>query len=76
MYGLGLRRDTKLAASADDRQEHVDAHSGTQHDFLRRHERAAVKAATGGYQAMLDIAPCLLKRVADTRRTTTEHSNS
>ena len=67
MYGLGPWRDSKLATDACACQEHVDAHSGTSHDFLRRHERAAVKAATGGYQAMVDIAPRLLPRVADTR---------
>jgi ribonuclease HI len=67
MYGLGPWRDSKLVTVAGDRQEHVEAHSGTPQDFLRRHERAAFEAASGGYEAMHDIGPCLLKRAADTR---------
>jgi group II intron reverse transcriptase/maturase len=45
----------------------VGAHEGTAWDFLRRHERAATKAARQGLGAIREMGPDLLGRLADTR---------
>ena len=67
MYEGFWRSPEKWLEQASHRQEAVDYNVGNHRDFLRRHEQAAKLAAAGGRSGVNEIAPFLLRRVADAR---------
>lgn len=68
MYtSLGQREDFNQLAGAHARPDAADFHIGSRQDFLRRHERAATEAIQRGRPGIEEIAPYLLRRVADAR---------
>ena len=60
-------RQRGSAAGIHARRRAADAHRGTRHDFLRRHEMEATEAARGSPDAKRKFASKLLKRIADHR---------
>ena len=60
-------RQRGSAAGIHARRRAADAHRGTRHDFLRRHEMDATEAARGSLVAKRAFASKLLKWIADHR---------
>lgn len=67
MYQSYWQPRESLLARHDYQQEAVDYHVGTNKDFLRRHEEMARRAVDQGRIGLKEIAPRLLRRVADAR---------
>lgn len=64
----------RMSLLADERRDdrtlnpgRVSRHSGNEYDFIQRHQDEAALVRAMGRQAMAEVAPCLLKRVADSR---------
>jgi hypothetical protein len=57
----------RRSALSDWSHRGVDFRVGDRHALLRRHDRAAARAVRAGRRGLREIAPYLLRRVADAR---------